>query len=146
MTSRFPAMISIINTTVKTGYQYCDIPVNKLCLNTLRLLRNHGYIWGFSVTSPRKRVAKLYPRVKIYFKYSHKNCPALKGMRIYKNTTSNFFLLKHIKIYQAIAKNKLFIITTKTGLTITSLDHLLPKLTAKTTKPFSGKILAEILI
>jgi len=55
MNSRFSAMISIMNATIKTGTQFCEVPSNSLCIATLRLLRDQGYIWGFTFASPSNR-------------------------------------------------------------------------------------------
>ena len=55
MVKRFSSALSLINLTIKTRNESCDIPVNKLTLNVLRILRDRGYIWGFHYTSPGRR-------------------------------------------------------------------------------------------
>jgi len=146
MTARFASMISIINATVKAGHVSCEVSTNKLGINTLRLLRNQGYLWGFSFTSPKKRSARLYPRVCILFKYIDHNTPILKAIHVHKNTRSNFKILPYNKLSQVLTRNKLYLLTSPQGLTITSLANL--SLTKMRSQNFSnsGRILAELLI
>jgi ribosomal protein S8 len=146
VTARFSSMISIMNATVKTGSQFCEVPANKLSINTLRLLRNQGFIWGFNYVSPKKRESRLYPRVKIFFKYIDNNTPVLKAINIFKRTRSNFQIIRRNKLYQILAKNKLYLLSTTKGLTITSLDNLYTENLKSTKTPFAGKLLAELFI
>nr|ADZ99060.1 ribosomal protein S8 [Physarum polycephalum] len=146
MTARFSAMISIMNATIKTGNSFCEIPANNLCINTLRLLRNQGYIWGFSYVSPQLRAKRLYPRVKIFFKYIDSNTPVIKSINIFKRTRSNFRIIRNNKLYQILAQNKLYILSTTKGLIITSLDNLYNDLIKSQKNRLSGKLLAEIFI
>jgi len=146
MAARFPCMIGVMNNSVKCGLQYCEVPANKICINTLRLLRNQGFIWGFSFTSPGKRQARLYPRVKIYFKYINKDMPGIKAIYIYKKTRSNFTILRHNKLLRILAQNKLYLLTTPSGLTITSITNYYNSAKKSVNSHTSGIILAEILI
>jgi len=139
-------MVSIMNVSVKTGNLFCEVPANTLCINTLRLLRSQGYIWGFSFVSPRKREGRLYPRVRIFFKYIDHNTPVLKAIHIFKKTRSNFHIIRKNKLYQILAQNKLYLLTTPRGLSITSLDNLYNDQLKSATNRISGKILAELFI
>jgi len=136
MTTRFSSIISIINASVKTGNVFCEIPANKLAINTLRLLRNQGYIWGFSFVSPKKRVSRLYPRVKVFLKYIDSNTPVLKAIHVFKKTRSNFQIIHSNKLYQILVQNKLYLLSTTNGLSITSINNLYPdKLKSKKKNP-----------
>jgi ribosomal protein S8 len=139
-------MISTVNASVKTGLQYCEVPANKLSINTLRLLRNQGFIWGFSFVSPRKREARLYPRVKIFLKYVDINTPILKAIRVFKNTRSNFGIIRKNKLYQILVQNKLYVLSTPAGLSVTSIDSFYNEKVKSQKISFSGKILAELFI
>jgi len=139
-------MVSIINASVKTGNLFCVVPANGLCINTLRLLRNQGYIWGFSIASPEIRKRRLHPRVKVFLKYIDHNTPVLKAIHIFKKTRSNFHIIRKNKLYQSLAQNKLYLLTTTKGLSITSLDTLYNDYLKSTTNRVSGKILAELFI
>lgn len=146
MTSRFSSMISIINASVKAGALSCEVPANKLSINTLRILRNQGYIWGFNFVSPKRRYNRLYPRVRILLKYIDRNTPALKAIHIFKRTRSNFQIIRNNKLYQILIQNKVYILSTTLGLSITSLDNLYNERIKSTKINVAGKILAELFI
>ena len=146
MTSRFPAMLGIINTTVKTGNFSCEVPANRLCIHTLRILRNKGFIQGFHFVSPGQRSRRLHPRVKIIFKYTDSKTPILRATRVFKNSRSNFFLLKKNKLYQSLAQNKLYLLSSPNGLSLSTYDNLYAR-NYKTNKiNASGKMLAEFFV
>jgi ribosomal protein S8 len=125
MTARFPHMIGIMRTCIKTGMRNCEVPANKLCINVLRLLRDHGYIYGFNIVSPSKKYARLYPRVKIHFKYSDSSSPVIKDLIIFKNTFSNFSQMRIRNQYQILSQHKMFLLTTTKGLLLSSLQIFL---------------------
>lgn len=146
VTNRFSSLISIINACIKTGKISCEVPTNKLAINVLRLLRDQGYIWGFSFVSPRKREGRLYPRVKIFFKYIDTSNPAMRAIHVFKRTRSNFRFIKDKHLFKILAQHKLYILSTTKGLVITSLDHFYNE-KMRTVKPrFAGKLLAEVFI
>jgi len=136
--NRFAAMVGIINTCLKTGRSSCELPVNKTCINTLRLFRQQNYIWGFMFT-------KKY-HVKIFFKYAHTNLAMLRSIRVFKKTASNFQIIRTNKLFQILSQHKLYLLSTPQGLTITSIDNLYKSNVRSTNMSGSGKILAEIFI
>lgn len=146
MVARFPAMIGLINNGVKVGASFCECPANKLCINFLRLLRNHGYIWGFHYVSPKKRLNRLYPRVKIMLKYIDNNTPIIKAIQPYKNTSSNFHLIHTNNFYKILTNNKYYILTSTFGLSLTSLTEMYLNRIKSTNPHYAGKILAVIFI
>ena len=141
---RFPLALGIINATVKVGKVSCEVPVNKLVLNVLRLLRGQGIIWGFNFTSPKLRRNRLYPRVIIHFKYIDSTSPMLRRIRVFPKTYSNFHILKNIQMNKVLAQHKRYVITTPGGLILTSPDNV-SKARSKMIR-FAGKVLAEIFI
>lgn len=146
VTNRFSSMLSIMNAHIKIGSQDCTVPVNKLCLNTLRLFRSYGYIWGFSFTSPGTRTAHLFPRVKILFKYSDVNTPTLKTLRVFKITHSDFKIIRNNQLFKILSQNKLYLLSTAKGLVITSVDNFYNAKVRSNKSYNSGKLLAEIYI
>jgi ribosomal protein S8 len=135
-----------MNASIKVASQFCKVPVNKLCLNTLRLFRDLGYIWGFTLDTPGVRIAKLYPRVKIFFKYADANTPILKKIRIFKITRSHFTKMHSKNLYKILSQNKLYLISTPNGLVITTLGNFYVSKGAHEKTIHNGKILAEIFI
>lgn len=135
-----------MNACIKTGKISCEVPTNKLAVNVLRLLRNQGYIWGFSFASPRKREGRLYPRVRIFFKYQDLSNPAMRGIRVFKSTRSNYRLIGDKQLFKLLAQHKLYILSTTKGLVITSLDQFYNEKTTSLKTRFSGKLLAELFI
>jgi ribosomal protein S8 len=139
-------MIGVMNSSVKAGLQSCEVPANKITINTLRLLRNQGFIWGFNFVSPRKRESRLYPRVRIHFKYIDINTPILKAIRVFKNTRSNFTILQHNKLFKILAQNKLYLLTTPKGLIVSSIEQLYNEKVKSQKTRYGGKLLAELFI
>jgi ribosomal protein S8 len=121
MIARFPNMIAVMQNTIKTGQISCEVPVNKLCISTLRLLREQSLIYGFQYVSPRQTRHRLYPRIKIFFKYSDVNNPCLYFLRAIKNTRSNFFINKGN--YMKYRGNKKIMISTPQGLNLLSFHE-----------------------
>jgi len=146
MTARFPNMIGIMRTCIKTGLRSCEIPANKLCINVLRLLRDHGYIYGFNFVSPKKKYARLYPRVKIHFKYSDSSSPVIKDLVIFKNTYSNFSTMRANSHYQILSQHKMFLLTTTKGLVLSSFAEISQQSTKKQPLRFTGKLLLELYV
>lgn len=66
MVNRFPNMISLMYSAIKMGHLSCEVPINKLCLQTLRFLREQNLIYGFQFVSPGQKTRKLYPRVEYF--------------------------------------------------------------------------------
>jgi ribosomal protein S8 len=143
MVARFPSMIAIIRNTILTGAQSCVIPVNSLCVRVLRLLRNHGFIYGFSYVSSRPKKCRLYPLVRVTLKYADNNSPVLSNIGVFKNTRSNFIQIKANKQYHILSHRNLFILTTPKGLIITSLHNLYSNYNLKSLK---GKLLVELSV
>jgi len=146
MTARFPNMIGIMRTCIKTGTTFCEVPTNKLCINVLRLFRDRGFIYGFTFVSPQKKYARLYPRVKIHFKYSDASLPTLRDLTIFKNTVSNF---SHIRIKtkdQILSQHKLYLLSTTRGLILSSFSDLNSRVTLNENFHFKGKVLVELNI
>ena len=139
-------MVSLMNAHIKRGDIRCEIPVNKVSFNLLRLLRDSGLIYGFSHGTPGIRHNRLYPRAIIFFKYAEYNTPLLKGLRVFKRTKSNFYDLRHNKLYSILLKNKLYILSTPQGLTITSLNNLYQNRMLSRNVLKNGKLLAEIFV
>jgi ribosomal protein S8 len=137
MVARFPNMISTLYNTVKKGVTSCECPVNKICLQTLRLLREHNLIYGFQYVSPGKKTNKLYPRVRIFLKYSDIYGSCITKIRPLKNTKSNFHIIP-LKFIKQENKNKKLIITTPKGLNLISFKEYY------TLKSRRGKQLIEI--
>jgi ribosomal protein S8 len=135
-----------MNATVKTGKITCEVPANKLAINLLRLLRDQGFIWGFRFVSPEKRRHRLYPRVKIYFKFIDLNTPVLRALRVFPKTRSNYHLIHNKQLFTILVQHKLYILSTTTGLVMTSLDNLLKEKTISSKTRFAGKLLAEVFI
>lgn len=77
---RFQNFLGILNSCISHSSEFCEVPSNKLCHNTLTLLREKGLIWGFSFISKFNK--KMYPLVKIYLKKS-----AMRKIFIYKKTS-----------------------------------------------------------
>lgn len=146
MTARFPNMIGIMRTCIKTGVRSCEVPANKLCINVLRLLRDQGYIYGFSFVSPQKKFARLYPRVKIQFKFSDASTPVIRDLTIFKNTVSNFKTMRITNQYQILSQHKLFLLSTEKGLILTSFTEVLRKQGQTFHLAFTGKLLLELCI
>lgn len=146
MTARFPNMIGIMRTCVKTGVSFCEVPANKLCINVLRLFRDRGYIFGFNIVSPRKKNARLYPRVKIHFKYSDASAPVIKDLTIFKNSLSNFSSIRIRNQYQILSQHKMFLLSTTRGLLLSSFSDISAKINEKDTFRFGGKLLLELYI
>jgi ribosomal protein S8 len=117
MTARFPSMIGIMRSSLKTGVHSCTTPANKLCVKILTLLREHGFIYGFSYVSHKSGHT---PRIIINFKYTDNNTPVLRNLRSFKNTQSNFINIQTAN-YRILSQNKLYILTTPRGLIMTSL-------------------------
>jgi ribosomal protein S8 len=136
-------MIGIMRSTIKTGARSCVTPANSLCIKVLILLREHGFIYGFSHISFINK--HLYPRVLINFKYTDNNTPVLRDLKSFKNTHSNFTSIQAGSI-QILSQNKLYILTTPTGLQMTSLADLSANQLASTRKGFKGKLLLEISV
>jgi len=143
MTARFPNMIGIMRTCIKTGATFCEVPSNKLCIKVLRLLRNRGFIYGFNIVSPNKKYARLYPRVKIHFKYSEVSAPVIRDLIIYKNTTSNFTRLRIKTQDQILSQHKVFLLSTPKGLLLSSFSDLMSQ---QAHFPLGGKLLLELYI
>jgi ribosomal protein S8 len=146
MTARFPNMIGIMRTSIKTGLKSCEVPANKLCINVLRLFRDRGYIFGFNTVSPRKKNGRLYPRVKIHFKYSDSSAPVIKDLSVFKNTYSNFTPIRVKNQYQILSQHKIFLLTTPKGLLLTSFTDLSSLNKSQKNFHFGGKLLLEIYI
>jgi len=144
MTARFPAMIGIIRNSIKTGEAWCTIPCNKSCIRVLKLLRDSGFIFGYSFVT--ERIKSAYPRVKISFKYTDNNTPVLKDISIFKNTRSNFFILRGNKQYQILSHNKLYVLTRPEGLLLTSFGDLYSKSITRFSNRLSGRLLVELLV
>jgi ribosomal protein S8 len=137
MVARFPNMIALLYNTIKTGHTSCEVPINKLCLQTLRLLRDHSLIYGFQYVSPGDKNRRLYPRVRIMLKYSDINGPVITKMKPLKNTKSNFHIIP-LKFINQENKHKKLIITTPQGLSLISFKEFY------TLKAKKGKQLIEI--
>lgn len=146
MSARFPSMIGIMRTCVKTATQFCEVPANRLCITTLRILREQGYINGFTFVSPRKKEGRLYPRVRIHFKWSNAITPALKDLKVFKNTFSNFHSILSYKPLQILGTNKLYLLSTTKGLLLTSLGNVYNAKQNSRLPSLKGKLLLEILI
>jgi len=144
MVARFSTMISSLRAHNKIGSSFCETPANRLGINVLRLLREQGLIQGFSLVSPRKKTARLFPRVRIYFKYSDVSNPALTDIKLFKNTSSNFTNIQRHRRFHTISQRKLYILSTTSGLRLTSLADYLQTKRATFTPTFSGKVLVEI--
>lgn len=140
MVARFPNMIAIMFNTIKTGQKTCEVPVNKLCISTLRLFREHNLIYGFQYISPGIQHHRLYPRIRIYFKYSDVNGSCITYLRPLKNTKSNFHVISP-KFLKQENNHKKFIITTPKGLNFLSFFDLY---NSKNRKAKRGKKILEI--
>jgi len=146
MSARFPNMIGIMRASIKTGWKTCEVPANKLCINVLRLFRDHGYIYGFNFVSPKKKSARLYPRVRIHFKYSDTASPVIRDLIVYKNTFSNFRSMRLNNTFQVLSQHKLYLLTTSKGLVLTSFTDMSEMQGATMKYKVSGKILLELFI
>lgn len=124
MVKRIAAMVSIMSNTIKTGKKSCDIPVNKFCIAILRLLRSHQLIHGFQYTSPGTKTRRLYPRVKVLFKYNDVNTPALIFLKPIKNTASQFELNKKYGYMKQHHSTKMFLVTTPRGLNLLTFKDI----------------------
>jgi ribosomal protein S8 len=145
--ARFPSMIGIMRACLKTGTKFCDVPVNSLCLDVLRILRQHGYIQGFHYTSPRKLHARLFPRVKIFFKYADHKSPTVKHIKAFKNARSNWRPVttnKHIPFFGT--SSKMYLISTTTGLCLTSHHNIYTHKLISRNFSLRGKMLLELII
>lgn len=138
-------MIAVVRNSIKTHKKNCSVPGNKLCFQTLSLLRSQGLISGFFLdVIPNKKVWQGYPRYNIMLKYKAFNEPVIKKIRIFKNTKSNFFFFSvNKKILDPLKKKRLFLISCKKGLLLLSVENFL--LLYKN-KKFKGKLILEILI
>jgi len=144
MTARFPSMIGIMRNSIKTGSTFCTVPVNSLCIRVLTILRDNGFIFGYSFISHQLKSA--YPRVRISFKYTDNNSSILRDLSIFKNTKSNFLFMHGNKQYQILSHNKLYLLTRPEGLLLTSFGSLYSKLINTNRRSSGGKLLLELLI
>jgi len=136
-------MISILRAHNKIGSTFCEVPTNNLGIEVLRLLRMHGLIQGFNIVSPKKKTARLFPRVRIYLKYSDTSNPAIADIKLFKNTSSNFTNLRRHRRFHIISQHKLIILSTAQpgGLLLLSFAEMLRQKDQVTT---NGKVLVEI--
>lgn len=131
-------MISIINNSLKTRKKICEIPINKVCLNTLKFLRAQNFINGFQIISPGVKTQRLYPRVRILLKFANIFDSVITSMKPCKNTRSNFHIIKRDMKIQNEGHKK-FLITTNEGLTLLNIADIY-----KSRKKIKGKKLMEI--
>jgi len=109
--------------SLKTGNKDCEVPVNNLCLQTLRLMRERNLIYGFQYVSPGKKTKKLFPRVKILLKYADTFNPGITFIRPLKNTYSNYKVIG-LNFRNQDNNNKKIMITTPKGLNLVSFNDL----------------------
>lgn len=123
--NRFASMLIRINSACKKGDKSCIIISNKLCVNVLRLFREYHFIFGFSYISDKKGNKALYPKIKVYLKYSDNHLPIFKNINVCKNTNSNFILKKAVIL--PFNYNQRFLITTPKGIFLTNDIHFFAK-------------------
>jgi ribosomal protein S8 len=143
---RLSNMIGILNSTIRSRYITCEVPTNNLGIKILRLLREQGYIYGFSYVSDNTKTKRLYPRVKVYFKYIDIKTPMIKSISAFKNAKSNFKTIQNAKYYQTISHNKLYILSTNKGLVLTSMAELYKNKLSSPKNILNGKLLVELLV
>jgi ribosomal protein S8 len=107
-------------------------------IETLRLLREHGLIQGFSLVTSHKR--KLYPRATVYLKFAHRYSPIISDIRLFKNTARNFTTVRYLKKRGIYNPRKFYLITNVRGLELVSLSTLLQNNTVY------GRVLAEFSV
>jgi ribosomal protein S8 len=144
MIARFPCTISTLRAHNKMASNFCDTPTNSLGIRTLRLFRAHGLIQGFSFVSPKKQSRRLYPRVRIFFKRTETNFPAINNIKLYKNTRSNFVHFHYKRRFNANCQRTLYLLTSPRGLRLMSLRQLLRPDRLTRQQRFAGKILLEV--
>lgn len=125
-------MIGIIRHSLKARLQSCCIPANSLCINVLHILRENGFINGFTfnytIASSGKGFYRGYPRVLINFKYSDSNSPIIKGLRTYKNTKSNIFSARRkYLVSQYLSDHHYLLLNTSAGLKLVSNNEYLAR-------------------
>ena len=145
MSYRFNSMIAVLRNSLKIHKKNCSVPGNKLCFQALSLFRSQGLISGFHLdVLANKKVWQGYPRYNILLKYKAFNEPVIKKVRLYKNTKSNFFFFSiNRKILDPLKKKRLFLINTRKGLMLLSVENFL--LLYKN-KKFKGKLVLEIIV
>jgi ribosomal protein S8 len=151
MTARFPSMIATMRNSIKTGMHSCSVPVNSLCIRVLELLRNHGFIQGYSYLYTRRQLRQGfnhgYPRVTIVFKYTDHNSPVLKDIQSFKNTRSNYYYLnpKHRNKF-VMSDHSIYILSNPQGLKLTFSSTLQESQGNSSSKDLTGKIIAQLTI
>lgn len=125
-------MIGIIRHSLKARLQSCCVPANSLCINVLHILRENGFINGFtfnySIPSTGKGFYNGYPRVFINFKYADSNSPIIKDLRTYKNTKSNIFSARRkYLVSQYLSDHHFLILNTSNGLKFVSNNEYLAR-------------------
>ena len=138
-------MIAVLRNSIKIHKKNCSVPGNKICFQTLSLFRSQGLINGFHLdVNPNKKVWQGYPRYNIMLKYKSFNEPIIKKIKLFKNTRSNFFFFTvNRKILDPLKKKRLFLISSKKGLTLLSVENFL--LLYKN-KKFKGKLILEVIV
>lgn len=151
MAARFPSMIGLMRATLKTGTQSCSLPVNSLCLRVLTILRENGFISGFSFDYIRKNNSHGqfhgYPRVRIFFKYSDINLPIITGIKAFRNNRSHFYKRSNLRKSIGWGSNhQHFILTSNKGLYMTSFLPQSAFDKSKKANTLLGKVLVEVNI
>lgn len=136
-------MIAIIQGSIKRNSSTALVPINTLNLQILKLLRQQGIIFGFSLVYKNDHY-KLY--AKIQFKYVDNNTPILRSIKAFPNTQSNFYYIKNSKHYQTLSDNKLYILTTGTGIILTSFEHAFVNKISSNVPKLRGRLLAVLTI
>jgi len=122
-----------------------------MIIRLLNLLKQHNLIYGFQHISPKRTIPKKrgpikqpYPRVRILLKYGFGNTPAIKSIKIFNLTQSDFTPTTNKRNSNEKVHNKLYFTTTRFGCFLYSFDIII---SASVNDPnICGKILAEILI
>jgi len=146
MTNRLAAFISNFKNHNKMGSIYFDAPITNICLAILNILRTHGLIQGFSFFPTKKKRERLFPRVRVYLKYSYDHHPCIGDLRIFKNTTSNYTSINRYKQSHFLSQRKLYVLSTPQGISLTSLDFRLQKAKGSNNPKLGGKVLVELCI
>jgi ribosomal protein S8 len=138
-------MVAVMRNSIQTHKKNCSVPGNKFCFQVLSLMRSQGLICGFHLDlTEKKKTWQGYPRYNILLKYKNFNEPLIKKMKIYKNTKSNFYFINvNKKILDPLKKKRLFVINSKLGLQMLSVENFL--LLYKN-KKFRGKLILELNI
>jgi ribosomal protein S8 len=138
-------MIAVMRNSIKTHKKNCSVPGNKFCFQALSLMRSQGLILGFHLDiTERKKIWQGYPRYNILLKYKNFNEPIIKKIKLYKNTKSNFYFFNvNRKILDPLKKKRLYLINSKKGLQMLSVENFL-MLYKK--KKFKGKLILELNI